>query len=58
MLNKMFKNPQELDLFELETKSRRTIGELFKPVLEDRDKDRKNVATLEITVESLHERIY
>ena len=38
--DKAFLNPQELDLFDIETKSRRTIAELLQPVWADMESDR------------------
>ena len=49
--------PQELDLFALETKSRKTIGQLVKPILTDMDTDRKKMAELAVKQERIAERL-
>jgi hypothetical protein len=47
-LDKEYMSPHELELFELETKMRKVLLELLKPVLEDMDEDRRNVRSVQI----------
>ena len=41
---KQYTAPDSLDLFALETRARRTIGELIKPIIAEIDNDRRKVA--------------
>ena len=41
---KQYLAPDSLDLFALETRARRTIGELIKPIIAEIDNDRRKVA--------------
>ena len=41
---KSYSAPDSLDLFALETRARRTIGELIKPIIAEIDNDRRKVA--------------
>ena len=41
---KQYQAPESLDLFSLETRARRTIGELIKPIVQESDNDRRRVA--------------
>jgi hypothetical protein len=47
-LENRFAHVRELDEFEQESKSRKIIAELFKPVLEDMDHDRKQNAMIDL----------
>ena len=42
--DKFFSAPETLDLFALETRARRTIGELIRPIVNELDTDRRRVA--------------
>ena len=44
-------------MFGLETASRKTIGELFRPLQDDMDKDRCKVAGVEILLKALDTRL-
>jgi hypothetical protein len=48
LLIKAIKSPQDLDLFMLETKSRKIIQELMQPILNDMDSDRRQVVQLKV----------
>ncbi len=48
LLLKTFNAPQELDLFVLETKSRKIIQELMQPILDDMNEDRKLLLGLKV----------
>lgn len=41
---------KEIDEFESESKARRTIAELVRPMMEDADLDRRNSAILDVKV--------
>lgn len=41
---KQYQAPDSLDLFALETRARRTIGELIRPIINELDEDRRKVA--------------
>jgi hypothetical protein len=47
-LENRFAHVRELDEFEAESKARKIIAELFKPVLEDMDHDRKQSALIDL----------
>ena len=42
--DKHYEAPNSLDLFALETRARRTIGELIRPIIAELDEDRRKVA--------------
>ena len=48
---------KEIDEFEAESKSRRMIAELMRPIVEDADLDRRQNAILEVKVQKLTERL-
>lgn len=56
-LDRTYAAPQELDLFAMETRSRRTIGELIKPILADMDSDRRNIAMATVNLEKVFTRL-
>jgi hypothetical protein len=41
---------KEIDEFENESRARRTIAELVRPIMEDADLDRRNTAILDVKV--------
>ena len=45
-IERQYQAPNSLDLFALETRSRRTIGELIRPIIADLDSDRRKVAEI------------
>ena len=47
-LETKFTHVRELDDFEAESKSRKIIAELVKPILEDMDRDRKQNAIIDM----------
>ena len=49
--------PQELDFFALETKARKTISQLIKPLLNDRDVDRKKMVDIVFKQDRIAERL-
>ena len=57
LLDRTYMAPQELDLFALETKSRKTIAQLVKPILSDMDTDRKKMAELQVKQDRIQERL-
>lgn len=57
ILNRAFPAPREIDLFGLETQSRKIIGELFRPMQEDMDHDRRKVAGVEMSFKAILSRI-
>lgn len=57
LLNRSFPAPKELDLFGLETGARKTIAELFKPMMDDMERDRRNVVSTQVTMEQIIDRI-
>jgi hypothetical protein len=57
LLNRTFPAPKELDLYGLETSSRKTIAELFKPMMEDMDADRRIVAESSVRMDQIMDRI-
>jgi hypothetical protein len=57
ILSRNFPNPQELDLFNLETTSRKTIAELLKPMVDDMNQERIKLAKAEVHMDRIDERI-
>ena len=56
-LDRTYAAPQELELFAMETRSRRTISELIKPILADMDTDRRNIAMATVNLEKVFTRL-
>ena len=50
-VDKSYIGPQDLDLFAIETKSRRTISELIKPIMTDMEQDRRKTAEAYLRLE-------
>lgn len=57
LVDREFRAPKELDLFALETKSRKTISELIRPVIADMDIDRRKMAEVAVTMGGFIERV-
>ena len=56
-MDRQYMRPQDLDLFAIETKSRRTIGELIKPIMTDMEQDRRKTADAYVKMERILERL-
>lgn len=52
-----YANIKEIDDFNVESANRRIILELVKPLMDDMDKDRKNVITLDLQITSIVEKV-
>ena len=46
VIDRSYQAPAELDLFAMETRARRTIGELIKPITVEIENDRRKVAEI------------
>ena len=57
-VDKSYIGPQDLDLFAIETKSRRTISELIKPIMTDMEQDRRKTAEAYLRLERVQERLF
>ena len=55
--DKFFMAPETLDLFALETRARRTIGELIRPIVIELDTDRRTVAEVISKQERINQRL-
>jgi len=58
VIEKQFQAPAELDLFAMETRARRTIGELMKPIIVELDNDRRKVAEVDATQLRINSRLH
>lgn len=56
-LETKYANVRELDEFERESRNRKIIWDLVKPLLEDMDKDRRNNAMIDMKVCQMNERL-
>ena len=49
--------PNAIDIFSIETRSRRVIGELINPIMTEIDEDRQKVAQLGVDQTKIYKRI-
>lgn len=52
-----YRNIRELDSFEQESRNRKIIQELVRPLFEDMDKDRRNAARIDCRLKQMEERM-
>ena len=55
--SKQYQAPNSLDLFALETRARRTIGELIRPIIQELDSDRRKVAEVSSKQDRVNQRL-
>lgn len=57
ILDKAYIAPHALDIFTIETKSRKAIGELIRPLNQEMEKDRLTVAAFSVKCDEFVERL-
>ena len=56
-IDKTYETPEALRYFDLETKARRTIAELIKPIVEETERDRGKVAKMTVKHDNVMKRL-